>query len=158
MTRAGKVTVPIRKSPIQKMCKNLKVQFKTSECTAHILAWIILEEKSVHVLAPYLRCVHKLWNIKKAKYYPQRSTRVNINGYCVRREKGEGKKKKRFSSLGAARSNGLMWRVETQKIILSQYIRKHFLESKLKQGDYIVYLKDGLSEFSSDLAVRNILI
>lgn len=70
----------------------------------------------------------------------------------------KGRKKKLFSSLEAARSNGLIRRVETQKIILSQYIRKHFLESKLKQGDYIVYLKDGLSEFNSDSAVRNILI
>lgn len=88
MTGAGKVTVPIQKTLIQKISENLKVQFKKAECIACIFASIILEQKSIHVLPQYLSCIHKLWKIKQAKCYPQRSTPVNINSYCVRRKKG----------------------------------------------------------------------
>jgi len=38
MTKAGKVTVPIKKILTQKFYENLKVQFKKAECTTGVLA------------------------------------------------------------------------------------------------------------------------
>lgn len=114
MTRARKV--PIKNYKFRKFIKISRCSWRKLNVPTCFLVWIILEQKSVHILQQYLRCVHKLWKIKQAKYYPQRSTSVGINGYCF-------KSRKRFSSLGAARSNGLTWRVRTQKVILRQYTK-----------------------------------
>lgn len=119
MTGVGKVTVPIKKVLIQKMYESLKVRFKKLACTACVLSWIILEKRSVHVLPLYLRCIHKLWKIKQAKYYTQRSAPVNINGCSVQRKK--------FASLGASRPNGLMWRVELFSDWISESVHKEIL-------------------------------
>lgn len=122
IARAWKVTVPIKNYQFRKFMKITRCSWKKLNVPTCFLAGIILEQKSVQILPQYLRFVHKLGKIKQAEYYPQRSILNGTSGHC-------GRSRKRFSSLGAVRSNGLTWRVETEKVTLRQYKKPSLSQS-----------------------------